>query len=64
MKAKTLSSLKKRLKITATGKYLRRKAGKSHLLSSKNRRRKRNLSRPTVVSKSFSKKFRALLPGT
>lgn len=64
MKAKTLSALKKRIKVTAHGKYLRRAAGKSHLLSSKSKKRKRRLSKPHVVSKSFEKNFRRLLPGT
>ncbi|MCS7258091.1 MAG: 50S ribosomal protein L35 [candidate division WOR-3 bacterium] len=64
MKAKTLSALKKRIKITAQGKLLRRTSGKSHLLSSKSKKRKRRLSKPQVVSKSFEKNFRRLLPGT
>ncbi len=62
MKLKTLSSLKKRVKITAQGKIVRRKAGKSHLLSSKSRKRKRALSKASVVNKSYEKKLKQLLP--
>lgn len=62
-KQKSLSSLKKRIKVTAKGKYLRRKAGKKHLLSSKTRARKRSLKNATVVHKTFTKKMQRLLPG-
>lgn len=63
MKQKSLSSLKKRIKITAHGKFSRRKAGKRHLLSSKSRKRKRSLSHSSIVDKTFVKKMRRLLPG-
>ncbi|MEO0091534.1 MAG: 50S ribosomal protein L35 [candidate division WOR-3 bacterium] len=62
MKLKTLSSLKKRVKITAKGKISRRKSGKSHLLSSKSRKRKRILSKASIVDKSYEKKLKRLLP--
>ncbi|MEO0069862.1 MAG: 50S ribosomal protein L35 [candidate division WOR-3 bacterium] len=62
MKRKTLKALKKRIKITGQGKYIRRKAGKSHLLSSKSRKRKRALSKPTLVDKAVVKKVERLLP--
>jgi len=62
MKLKTKKALKKRVKITGTGKILRRKAGKSHLLSGKSRKRKRRLSKPTLVSESHTQMIkRALL---
>jgi len=41
---KTRTSAAKRFKVTGTGRILRRRAGKSHLLTKKSRRRKRNLS--------------------
>lgn len=63
MKLKSLSSLKKRIKVTAKGKYCRRKGGKSHLLSSKSRSRKRKLSRSCLVDKTFNNKMKRLLPG-
>lgn len=61
-KQKTLSSLKKRIKVTATGRYLRRKGGKRHLASSKTRARKRSLTNATEVDKTFTKKMQRLLP--
>ena len=48
-KAKTRKSVAKRFKVTGTGKLLRRKPGKRHLLQSKNRKRKRNLGKATTV---------------
>jgi large subunit ribosomal protein L35 len=63
MKQKSLSSLKKRIKITAHGKFSRRKAGKKHLLSSKTKSRKRNLSGAKVVDSTYTKKMQRLLPG-
>lgn len=62
MKYKTLRSLKKRVKVSGKGKYLRRQAGKRHLLSSKSRKRKRLLSKPTVVHKTIARKLKRLLP--
>jgi|UniRef100_A0A7C3UYL4 large subunit ribosomal protein L35 len=62
MKLKTLKSLKKRVKITATGKLMHHRAGKRHLLSGKGKRRKRRLSRPTVVKKSEAKRLKKVLP--
>jgi len=41
-KAKTRKSVAKRFKVTGTGKVLRRKQGKRHILQKKNRKRKRN----------------------
>jgi large subunit ribosomal protein L35 len=43
-KMKSHRSAKKRFKMTATGKLKRQRAGKRHLLTSKSRKRKRNLS--------------------
>lgn len=63
MKQKSLSSLKKRIKLTARGKYRRRKGGKRHLLSSKSRARKRRLSGSSIIDKTNVKKMRRLLPG-
>jgi len=49
-KSKTRSSVAKRFKVTGTGKILRRKHGKRHILQKKNRKRKRNLGKATLVS--------------
>lgn len=50
-KLKTRKSLAKRIKITKKGKALRSKTGRRHLLSSKDRKRKRNLRRKVAVLK-------------
>ena len=42
-KAKTRKAVAKRFKVTGSGKVLRRKQGKRHLLQKKSRNRKRNL---------------------
>ncbi|MCX8237842.1 MAG: large subunit ribosomal protein L35 [Akkermansiaceae bacterium] len=49
-KSKTRSSVAKRFKVTGTGKILRRKQGKRHILQKKSRKRKRMLGKPTLVS--------------
>ena len=49
-KAKTRKSVAKRFKVTGSGKILRRKQGKRHLLQCKNRKRKRNLGKVTLVA--------------
>ena len=48
-KMKTHKGGKKRFSVTATGKIRRLKAGKSHILTKKSSKRKRNLRRPTTV---------------
>lgn len=48
--AKTRKAVAKRFKVTGTGKVLRRKQGRRHLLQSKNRKRKRNLGKAALVS--------------
>jgi large subunit ribosomal protein L35 len=48
-KMKTHKGLAKRVKITATGKVMRRKAGKGHLLSDKTGKRRRQLRRGALV---------------
>jgi large subunit ribosomal protein L35 len=61
-KAKTRKAVSKRFKVTGTGKILRRKQGKRHLLQNKNRKRKRNLGKATLVSDSDLKSVRQNLP--
>ena len=51
-KQKTKRSATKRFKMSATGKVMRTRAGKSHLASSKTRKRKRNLRGTVVVDKT------------
>ena len=51
-KIKTHRGAAKRFKITATGKILRLKAFKSHILTKKNAKRKRKLGQETEISKA------------
>ncbi|PLX16490.1 MAG: 50S ribosomal protein L35 [Salinivirgaceae bacterium] len=48
-KVKTKSSAKKRFRITATGKIKRKHAYKSHILTKKDKKRKRNLGYDAIV---------------
>ena len=61
-KAKTRKAVAKRFKVTGTGKVLRRKQGKRHLLQKKNRKRKRNLRKATLVSEADLKNVKENLP--
>ena len=49
-KMKTHKGAKKRFTVTASGKVRRLKAYKSHILTKKTSKRKRNLRRPTTVA--------------
>ncbi|GAA4510114.1 MULTISPECIES: 50S ribosomal protein L35 [Sphingobacterium] len=49
-KVKTNSSAKKRFKLTGTGKIARKSAFKSHILTKKTTKQKRNLTHKTYVS--------------
>lgn len=62
-KMKTNRSAAKRFKKTATGKYRRFRAGKSHILTKKDPKRKRRLRHPTLVSRSDHQRVRRLLGG-
>lgn len=48
-KMKTHSSAKKRFKVTASGKIKRKHAYKSHILTKKKTKQKRNLTQATLV---------------
>ena len=61
-KMKTHRGAAKRFKITGTGKIKRSKAYKSHILTKKSAKRKRQLSQLTIMDKSDSKRIRRLLP--
>ena len=49
-KMKTHSGAKKRFKLTDTGKIKRKQAYKSHILTKKETKRKRNLTKAALVS--------------
>ncbi len=56
-KMKSTSGAKKRFKRTASGQFKRRKAFRSHILSSKSPKRKRQLRKPTLVSETERRKL-------
>ena len=60
-KLKTNRGAAKRFKITGTGKIRRFKANKSHILTKKDRKRKRRLRTSTLVAKADEKRARRLL---
>jgi len=61
-KIKSVSSLKKRIKKSATGKFLHRRSGTSHNNRVKNSRRKRWLHRTAVADKTKAKALKRLIP--
>ena len=61
-KLKTRKSIAKRLKQSATGKYMRLKAGASHILTKKNAKRKARLGKTVVVLDTEKNKLKNSLP--
>ena len=61
-KIKTHRGAAKRFRKTATGKFKRAKANKSHILTKKAPDRKRGLAQSTTVSHSDQKRVREMLP--
>lgn len=51
----------KRFKVTGSGKIKRYKAGKSHILTKKDRKRKRHLRTATLVAKCDERRIKRLL---
>jgi large subunit ribosomal protein L35 len=60
-KMKTNAGAKKRYSLTGTGKIKRKHAFKSHILTKKSTKRKRNLGYYGTISKSDQKNARILL---
>lgn len=60
-KNKTHSGAKKRFRTTGSGKVMREKANKRHLLEVKSSKRTRRLSQDAVVAPSDVKKVKKLL---
>lgn len=61
-KIKTHRGAAKRFKVTGTGKIIRAKAYKSHLLTHKNRKRKRRLKNKVVVVGANATSLKRILP--
>ena len=60
-KMKTNYSAKKRFRFTGSGKIKRKHAFKSHILTKKSTKRKRNLTKATLVSKADVKNIKLQL---
>ena len=61
MKNKTHSGTKKRIKVSGSGKLLREKAGKRHLLEKKSSEKTRRLAGQTEVAPQDDKRVRRML---
>ena len=60
-KMKTKSAAKKRFRVTGTGLVKRKHAYKSHILTKKTKKQKRNLLGSTIVDTTNTKQVRDLL---
>lgn len=59
-KQKSNKGLRKRIKITATGKVKHRRAGRSHLMSGKNAKRRRRLRGSAILTGASARRFRIM----
>jgi len=60
-KQKTHKGLSKRVKVTANGKVKHKHAGRGHLMSTKNAKRRRRLSSPAIMKSTMAKTARIAL---
>ncbi len=60
-KMKTKSAAKKRFSLTASGRIKRKHAYKSHILTKKSKKRKRNLTQTGYVHKADEANVKAML---
>jgi large subunit ribosomal protein L35 len=61
-RSKTRKSVAKRFKVTSTGKVLRTRGGRRHLLQCKSAKRKRKLAKSALVHVSDAAHIRSNLP--
>ncbi|MBD3169732.1 MAG: 50S ribosomal protein L35 [candidate division Zixibacteria bacterium] len=61
-KIKTSKSAAKRFKKTASGKLKRYKAYRSHILTKKTTKRKRNLRKSAIVNPSDARRIQSAIP--
>ena len=61
-KLKTKRAAAKRFKLTGSGKLKRNKAYKSHILTKKSTKRKRNLRKATMTDATNEKVMKKILP--
>jgi large subunit ribosomal protein L35 len=60
-KQKTHKGLKKRFKVTATGKIRHKRAGAGHLMRTKNAKRRKHLARPAILSSTAAKTIKMFI---
>lgn len=61
-KIKTKRAAAKRFKVTGSGKIVRNKANKSHILTKKSAKRKRNLRKSGIVDKTDHQRVKDMIP--
>ena len=61
-KVKTSRAAAKRFKVSGSGKLIRNKAYKAHILTKKSTKRKRNLRKDIVTDRTNSKVMKKILP--
>jgi large subunit ribosomal protein L35 len=62
-KLKTHKGTKRRMKLTGTGKVMRRKAGSGHLMSVKSSKRRRGYRKDAQVFATIARKARIIMGG-
>ena len=60
-KQKTHKGLQKRVKVTGSGKVRRKRSGGSHLMSTKNAKRRRRIGSSTILGGALGKTAKACL---
>ena len=60
-KMKTHKGLKKRVKVTASGKVMAHKSFKGHLMTGKSAKRRRRLDKTMIVTEVYAKVMREML---
>jgi large subunit ribosomal protein L35 len=61
-KMKSHSGAAKRFKKTGTGKIVRNRANKQHILTKKNAKRKRQLRKDAIITQADARRVRQMLP--
>ena len=61
-KMKTHRGAAKRFKKTGTGKFVRTRANKQHILTKKNAKRKRQLRNDAIITPADEKRVKQMLP--
>ena len=62
-KMKTKKTFKKRIKVTGTGKFMKRSNYTSHFATNKTHKQNKNLHKPSITSNSTVKRVKELLQG-